>query len=224
MVAMSCGTTCRRRRDACASGPHHVSRPARRCPRRHGGDPSEPVVVGRYYDPATGQFLSVDPAIRTTSQAHIYADDNPITQVDPMGTVTSWKNAGPNPPSCSGAYTAVYNDFSWKWVIGGHGKATLYCGTSFFGLTHILAHYEQFISGKLSVYQPNWQQFVLFMASTLADWDVYQRTPEVNTTTYVILKSSDKIGFEPEGTSLKRPIAFSVVVAGGANEGSIITA
>jgi hypothetical protein len=88
MDVMLCGTTCRRRRDACASGPHHVSRPARRCPRRHGGDPSEPVAVGRYYDPQTGQFLSVDPEVQQTLEAFLYAGDDPVKAVDPLGTTT----------------------------------------------------------------------------------------------------------------------------------------
>jgi len=85
MDVMLCGTTCRRGRDTSASGPHHVSRPARRCPRRHGGDPSEPVVVGRYYDPQTGQFLSVDPMVQQTDQAYVYVVDNPVSLTDPTG-------------------------------------------------------------------------------------------------------------------------------------------
>ncbi len=85
MDVMLCGTTCRRRRDACASGPHHVSRPARRCPRRHGGDPSEPVAVGRYYDPQTGQFFSLDPDLGQTQQQYQYAGDNPTNESDPGG-------------------------------------------------------------------------------------------------------------------------------------------
>jgi RHS repeat-associated protein len=39
----------------------------------------------RYYDPQTGQFISVDPAFERTLQAYIYADDNPVENVDPTG-------------------------------------------------------------------------------------------------------------------------------------------
>ena len=85
MVAMSFGTTCRRGRHTSASGLHHVPRRARRCPRRHGGGPSEPVVVGRYYDPQTGQFLSVDPMVSQTLEPYQYVKDNPVGEVDPSG-------------------------------------------------------------------------------------------------------------------------------------------
>jgi len=92
MDVMLCGTTCRRGRDTSASGPHHVSRPARRCPRRHGGDPSEPVVVGRYYDPTTGQFLCVDPDVRDSGVGYAYADDNPVSDSDPTGQAARFIN------------------------------------------------------------------------------------------------------------------------------------
>jgi uncharacterized protein RhaS with RHS repeats len=43
------------------------------------------VVVGRYYDPATGQFLSVDPMVEQTQQAYIYVGDDPVNSCDPSG-------------------------------------------------------------------------------------------------------------------------------------------
>lgn len=39
----------------------------------------------RYYDPSTGQFLSRDPAVAVTQMAYIYADENPLKEVDPLG-------------------------------------------------------------------------------------------------------------------------------------------
>ena len=42
-------------------------------------------LVNRYYDPNTGQFLTVDPALGTTNQPYTYADNNPVTNVDPLG-------------------------------------------------------------------------------------------------------------------------------------------
>jgi RHS repeat-associated protein len=39
----------------------------------------------RYYDPATAQFINVDPALEQTRDAYGYADDNPLTNTDPTG-------------------------------------------------------------------------------------------------------------------------------------------
>ncbi len=41
--------------------------------------------VGRYYDPATGQFLSVDPLVDETGQPYAYTGDNPVNESDPSG-------------------------------------------------------------------------------------------------------------------------------------------
>jgi RHS repeat-associated protein len=39
----------------------------------------------RTYDPATGQFLSVDPKVEQTSAVYTYAQDNPLAGGDPTG-------------------------------------------------------------------------------------------------------------------------------------------
>lgn len=39
----------------------------------------------RSYDPATGQFLTVDPALASTGMAYAYTAGDPLQQVDPMG-------------------------------------------------------------------------------------------------------------------------------------------
>jgi RHS repeat-associated protein len=41
--------------------------------------------VTRYYDPATGQFLSVDPLVGLTGQPYAYAGNDPINATDPTG-------------------------------------------------------------------------------------------------------------------------------------------
>jgi RHS repeat-associated protein len=42
-------------------------------------------LINRYYDPATAQFLSVDPAVALTQQPYSYAGDDPVNEVDPNG-------------------------------------------------------------------------------------------------------------------------------------------
>ncbi|MGH2863252.1 MAG: RHS repeat-associated core domain-containing protein [Solirubrobacteraceae bacterium] len=39
----------------------------------------------RWYDPSTGQFLTVDPLVSNTEQPYDYAGDNPIANIDPTG-------------------------------------------------------------------------------------------------------------------------------------------
>ncbi|MBT8162598.1 MULTISPECIES: RHS repeat-associated core domain-containing protein [Arthrobacter] len=39
----------------------------------------------RYYDPATAQFLSVDPLASITKAIYTYADNNPLNKTDPLG-------------------------------------------------------------------------------------------------------------------------------------------
>ncbi len=39
----------------------------------------------RWYDPASGQFLSVDPAVAITGATYDYAGDNPTDNIDPTG-------------------------------------------------------------------------------------------------------------------------------------------
>jgi len=47
-------------------------------------------LQARYYDPSTGQFLSVDPAVSQTGEPYGYAGGNPLNAADPTGL--SWWN------------------------------------------------------------------------------------------------------------------------------------
>ena len=42
-------------------------------------------LVGRYYDPTTGQFLTVDPDVAETGQPYAYTGDDPVNGTDPLG-------------------------------------------------------------------------------------------------------------------------------------------
>lgn len=42
-------------------------------------------LINRYYDPVTGQFISVDPAVGQTLQPFEYAAGNPVSNTDPDG-------------------------------------------------------------------------------------------------------------------------------------------
>ena len=46
-------------------------------------------LVHRYYDPTTGQFLTVDPADSDTHSAFVYTSDDPLNDTDPSGTCPS---------------------------------------------------------------------------------------------------------------------------------------
>jgi RHS repeat-associated protein len=42
-------------------------------------------LINRYYNPATGQFTSVDPDLSETLQPYAYTDGDPVTDTDPSG-------------------------------------------------------------------------------------------------------------------------------------------
>jgi hypothetical protein len=69
-----------------------TDRPGPRCSRTSGAvdydlnaTPASDGSVARYYDPVTGQFLSVDPAVSVTEQPYSYVGDDPLNATDPAG-------------------------------------------------------------------------------------------------------------------------------------------
>jgi hypothetical protein len=52
--------------------------------------------VGRYYDPFTEQFLSVDPDVAETGQPYEFTGDDPLNATDPLGLRLKKKTLGRN--------------------------------------------------------------------------------------------------------------------------------
>ena len=158
----------------------------------------------------------MDPDVAKTGEPYLYAVDDPVNETDPSGDA-SWQSAGPNPPSCSGTFTVVYDNFTRKLEDGGTGNATLYCGNSDFGLLHILAHYHQFVNGW-GKYGGNWSDFVKFMAYDLAHWSLYSNRTSNDTSKYV----TGNVGFYNTNTGESVDLSFGVIV--DRDSGRIVTA
>jgi RHS repeat-associated protein len=55
-------------------------------------------LINRYYDPATGQFVSVDPLVSQTLQPYSYGNGDPVTNTDPTGQIACGTDAIGGPP------------------------------------------------------------------------------------------------------------------------------
>ncbi len=91
----------------------------------------------RYYDSATGQFLSVDPAVQSTLSPYAYVTGNPLNATDPSGNCGLWGSdtclgdavgaVGTGVSDVAGAVGAGVSDVagavgaagSWTWNAGG---------------------------------------------------------------------------------------------------------
>jgi len=49
-------------------------------------------MAARWYDPGTGQFMSVDPDLAETDEPYAYAGDDPVNRSDPTGLIPTTQN------------------------------------------------------------------------------------------------------------------------------------
>jgi hypothetical protein len=59
--------------------------------------------VGRYYDPTTGQFLTVDPLVDFTGEPYAYGYDDPTDRADPSGNAAVWGDGAACSPTIAGS-------------------------------------------------------------------------------------------------------------------------
>jgi RHS repeat-associated protein len=93
-------------------------------------DPSGLIyLVNRYYDPATDQFISVDPDVAETGQPYAYDNDDPLNETDPIGLAGSLPSKGEfpykppkgGPKRVRGGGWKDANGNTWRWDKSGHG-------------------------------------------------------------------------------------------------------
>jgi RHS repeat-associated protein len=63
-------------------------------------------LINRYYSPATGQFISVDPQVAQTLQPYAYANGDPVSNTDPSGDTpkSGWGCKVLRVPTCFRVY------------------------------------------------------------------------------------------------------------------------
>jgi len=110
-------------------------------------------TVHRYYDPTTGEFLTVEPEVATTRQPYLYAGEDPVNETDPSGmqcTSTEWVIEpgvctvntgiwGSGPPSGNQPLYTAYHSLEY-------GYCQLYCGTTNqekFVLTQVRTYWDE---------------------------------------------------------------------------------
>ncbi len=62
----------------------------------------------RYYDPATAQFLTIDPTVAQTQAPYYYASDTPLNLTDPTGLGCNWWN-----PICAIGELGIAAHWAW---------------------------------------------------------------------------------------------------------------
>ena len=89
------------------------------------------ILMGhRYYDPRTGRFLTQDPA-GSGDNWYVYADNNPVNEIDPSGLFMSWPGDGiPFPRSGLGDVIPQLPDGTYNiYTSNNGGKDSTYLTT-----------------------------------------------------------------------------------------------
>lgn len=71
------------------------------------------VLVARWYDAVTGQFMSADPAVQSTNAPYSYAASDPIDLADPSGQLTCSSQA-----QCNSLISSNYQGLKQNAAIG----------------------------------------------------------------------------------------------------------
>jgi RHS repeat-associated protein len=89
-------------------------------------------LINRYYDPATGQFLSVDPILSQTLAPYSYATGNPVSNRDPNG-LCGWLSG------CA-EFAALAGGIAWAACAVFLSFASFLCGTVAAGIGSLAAY------------------------------------------------------------------------------------
>jgi uncharacterized protein RhaS with RHS repeats len=89
--------------------------------------PAVTSVINRYYDPATGSFINVDPDVAGTGQPYAYAGDDPANAIDPDGLC--WSTPSDQQGPCEPAPPGVNYNSSCFSGTGPTAPGAVRCGT-----------------------------------------------------------------------------------------------
>lgn len=112
-------------------------------------------LIHRYYDPQSGQFLSVDPMVSQTVEPFAYADGNPVSKTDPSGL--TFPGGGGN------TAFSLHCGHGWYFFCDGDGEMELRYACwahAVYWWYHIASWLQQIIAGHVAeyglTYRVNW--------------------------------------------------------------------
>jgi RHS repeat-associated protein len=105
----------------------------------------------RIYDPATAQFITVDPMLVSTNEPYVYASDDPLNQSDPSGTASIITSSGPS-DSGYNIYTGASYNFSggaytYFGGVGSLGPIITSSGPIYYSYDPYTGFYNYFFAG-----------------------------------------------------------------------------